>query len=111
MDIDVEQSGEIAVVTIAGEIDALTADEASAFLNTQLESGLERLVLDLGQVTFMSSAGIRLFLEILRKSRERGGDLRLARTPAAVARTLDITGLAQILKAYSSVGEAVSSFG
>ncbi len=111
MDIDVKHSGEIAVVRIAGEIDALTADQASALLRSQLDGGRERLVLDLGQVTFMSSAGIRLLLEISIKSREQGGDLRLARTPAVVARTLEITGLSRMLKAYSSVDDAVSSFG
>ena len=110
MDIRVEQFGEIAVVSIAGDIDVLTAVEASVFLNAQLDSGRERLVLDLGQVEFMSSSGIRLLLEISKKSREQGGDLRLARTPPGVARTLDITGLARIVKAYPSVDEALASF-
>jgi anti-sigma B factor antagonist len=110
VDIRAEQSEEVVVVSVAGDIDALTADEASALLNAQLEGGREQLVLDLGQVKFMSSAGIRLLLEISKKSREQGGDLRLARTPEGVARTLEITGLARILKAYPSVDEAVSSF-
>jgi anti-sigma B factor antagonist len=111
VDIDVTHSGEVAVVTISGEIDALTADEASALLNSQLDGGRKRLVLDLGRVTFMSSAGIRLLLKISKTSREQGGDLRLARTPPPIAQTLEITGLSRMLKAYSSVVEAVSSFG
>lgn len=110
MDIRVEQFGEIAVVSIAGDIDALTAVEASAFLNAQLDGGREQLVLDLGQVEFMSSAGIRLLLEILKKSREQGGDLRLAAVPGGVARTLEITGLTSVLEAYPSVDKAVASF-
>jgi anti-sigma B factor antagonist len=93
-----------------GDIDALTADEASAFLNAQLDGGRDQLVFDLGQVNFMSSYGIRLLLEILRKSREQGGDLRLAQAPPGVARTLEITGLPRILNAYPSVDEAVASF-
>jgi anti-anti-sigma factor len=110
VDIHAEQVGEIVVVSIAGDIDALTADEANAFLNAQLDGGSEELVLDLGQVKFMSSAGIRLLLVILRKSREQGGDLRLAKAPPGVARTLEITGLARILEVYPSVDEAVASF-
>jgi anti-anti-sigma factor len=106
----VEQFGEIAVVSIAGDIDALTAVEASAFLNAQLDGGRKQLVLDLGQVEFMSSAGIRLLLEILKKSREQGGDLRLAQVPPGVARTLEITGLARILETYPSLDEALASF-
>jgi anti-sigma B factor antagonist len=111
MNIDVEQFGEITAVSIAGDIDALTASEASAFLHAQLEAGRVHLILDLGQVRFMSSAGIRLLLENSRKSREQGGDLRLARIPAGVARTLEITGVDRILGAYPTVDEAVSSFG
>ena len=90
--------------------DALTAGKASAFLNAQLDGGSEQLVLDLGQVKFMSSAGIRLILVVLRKSREQGGDLRLAQAPPGVARTLEITGLARIVETFPSLDEALASF-
>ena len=110
MDIRSERIEEIVVVSIEGSIDALTVDEASAFLNAQLGGGQEQLVLDLGQLRFMSSSGIRLLLEILKKSREQGGDLRLAALPGGVARTLEITGLTSVLQAYPSVDEAVTSF-
>jgi anti-anti-sigma factor len=110
VDLHVEQFGETAVVSIAGDIDALTADEATAFLNAQLDGGREQLVLDLGQVEFMSSSGIRLLLEIWKRSREQGGDLLLAQAPPGVARTLEITGLIRILKVYPSVAEALATF-
>ena len=110
MDIRAEQLEEIVVISIEGDIDALTADEASVFLRAQLDGGREQLVVDLSQVNFMSSSGIRLLLEILKKSREQGGDLRLAAAPAGVTRTLEITGLTRVLKAYPSVEEAVASF-
>ena len=110
MDIHAEQLGGISVVSIAGDIDALTADDANAFLSAQLDGGRAQLVLDLSQVSFMSSSGIRLLLEILKKSREQGGDLRLAAAPAGVTRTLEITGLTSILEVYPSGDEAVASF-
>jgi anti-anti-sigma factor len=58
----------------------------------------------------MSSSGIRLIVEYLRRSRELGGDLRLAAAQPGVWRSLEISGLNRVLKAYTSIEDAVSSF-
>jgi anti-anti-sigma factor len=110
VEIRTEQIEQTLVVSIVGSIDALTADELASFLRTQVEGGQAVLVLDLGQVDFMSSAGLRLIMDILKRSREGAGDLRLAAAQPGVERTLEMSGLTRILKAYPSVDEAVASF-
>jgi anti-anti-sigma factor len=66
---------------------------------------------DLGQVAFMSSAGIGVLLDMLRKSHSMGGDLRLASAQPGVERTLGLSGMVRVLKTYASAREAVGSFG
>jgi stage II sporulation protein AA (anti-sigma F factor antagonist) len=111
MEIQSEQYQQTLVVSLAGSLDALTADQAQATIGTQLNGGQQQVVLDLSRVDFMSSSGIRLLLEMLKRSREVGGDLCLVAAQPGVQRTLEISGLVRILKIYPSVEEAVRSSG
>jgi anti-anti-sigma factor len=111
MEIQSEFNRETLIIALAGSFDALTAGEAQSDIGAQLEAGQGRVVLDLGQVDFMSSSGVRVLLETLRKSRSLGGDLRLAGAQLGVQRTLEISGLVRVLGVYPSVEEAVRSFG
>jgi anti-anti-sigma factor len=110
MEIQSERRQQTLVISLAGSVDALTADQAESFIGSQIDAGQEQIVLDLGQVDFMSSAGIRLLLQTLRMSRAIGGDLRLAAAQPGVERTLEISGLVRLFKLYPSVDEAVRSF-
>jgi anti-sigma B factor antagonist len=110
MEIQSERHQQTLVISLAGSLDALTAIQAQDAIGTQLNGGEQQVVLDLGRVDFMSSSGIRILLELLKRSRGTGGDLRLAATQPGVQRTLEISGLARLLKMYPSVEEAVRSF-
>jgi anti-anti-sigma factor len=111
MKIQSEQHQQTLVISLAGSLDALTAGQAQATIGTQLNGGRQQVVLDLSRVDFMSSSGIRMLLEMLKRSRGVGGDLCLAAAQPGVQRTLEISGLARVLKIYPSVDEAVRSSG
>jgi anti-sigma B factor antagonist len=110
MEITLKQLAEITIVSIAGPIDALTAPEMSTTLSSQIAAGQPYLVLDLGQVSFMSSAGLRVILGALKECRQAGGDLRLAAAQPGIAKILKMSGFTNILKAYPAVDEAVASY-
>lgn len=110
MDIQSEHRQSTLVISFSGSIDALTADQADSFISTQLDQGQQQIALDLGHVDFMSSAGIRVLLDMLKRSRAMGGDLRLAATQPGVQRTLEISGMVRVLKVYPTVEEAVHSY-
>lgn len=110
MELCTEQHDQTIVVTVAGSVDALTAGQVTSYLGAHVDSGQKQLVLDMSQVDFMSSAGLRTILDILRRARQPGGDFRLAAAQAGVRRTLEISGFTRILKTYATVDEAVASF-
>lgn len=111
MEFSVEQRNQTAVVSVAGSVDALTAGEVTNFLNTQLQAGSSRLVLDLSKVDYVSSAGLRTILATLKEARTKGGDLRLAAIQPNVQKVLQMSGFTSILKTYADVELAVASFG
>lgn len=111
MEVHAAQFDGVVVVTITGSIDALTAPQATEFLLARVAAGETQLVLDLGQVDFMSSAGVRTIMIVLKKNREQGGDLCLAGAHGGVAGVVNLAGLAQVMQVYATVDEAIASYG
>lgn len=110
MEIQSEQHQQTLAISLAGSFDALTAEEAQKCIETQLDGGQQQVVLDMSQVDFMSSAGVRVLLEMTKRSRGMGGDLRLAAAQPGVQRTLELSGLVRVIKVYASLEEAMGSF-
>lgn len=110
MDVTIDSRGDVAVVAIAGSIDAMTSPRLTEVLSEQLENGTVKIVADLREVDYTSSAGLRSMLASLKESRRLGGDFRLAAVQAPVFRVLEMSGFTTILKHFQTVGEAVDSF-
>lgn len=110
MEIRSEQQNQALVISLDGSFDALTADQVRQAMEMQIDGGQQWIVLDLSQVDFMSSAGVRVLLQMAKSVRVKGGDLCLAAAQSSVERTLEISGLARVLKTYLFVTEAVHEF-
>src|SRR4051794_26221621 len=81
------RAGDACIVVPVGEIDLGTIDEVAAALQ-QARAEASVVYLDLREVTFMDSAGVRLIVET-----ERACEFRVIRGPAAVQRLFDLVGL------------------
>jgi anti-sigma B factor antagonist len=100
---------QITIVELVGHIDGNTAPEAQARILAQAEGPGSKIVLDLGGVAYMSSAGLRLLLVIYRKIAGKGGKVVVANIPAAIAGTLEATGFLDLLMHRESVDAAVAA--
>lgn len=91
MEIKIRQDGEVAVAVVSGEIDSKTAGAAQAELLPLIEKS-GKTVLDLKQVTFMSSAGLRMLLLLYRQATARDGRVALVGLSDEVRDTMSMTG-------------------
>jgi anti-sigma B factor antagonist len=111
MEINSRMEEDVAVVTVAGSIDALTSEPVlNAFL-AEIQKGATRLVADLSGVVYTSSAGLRSLLAAQKEIRLRGGDFRLAGVQPPVMKLLKLSGFTNIIKMYEDTPTAVASFG
>jgi anti-anti-sigma factor len=83
-----------AVVTMTGEIDADNCAEVQRAVTDVLDRvQAAQVILDMGQVTFLGSAGIRALLSCRRAALHRGTGLKIGRAHQNVSQVLAITGL------------------
>lgn len=80
---------------VVGEIDASTAPTLEKAFD-DLPDGNGRVVLDLSDVSFIDSSGLRVLIALARRADEEGRPVVLDRPSPAVARLLDITGLVEL---------------
>jgi anti-sigma B factor antagonist len=78
-----------ACVRAVGEIDAATADLMEAAMVEAVPHAARSLVVDLGEVTFMDVAGLRVLMRARDAALRRGGDLVLDPVSRSVLRLLD----------------------
>jgi len=86
-------------VTAAGEVDSTSAPVLREHLETILDGDVQRLTIDLGQVTFLDSAGLCVLAAAHRRAVRQGVTMRVLASSRAVIRPLQITGLWDLLHA------------
>lgn len=79
-----------------GELDVESSSVLRAVLDEHLGAGLPRLVLDLRDVTFIDSTGLRTVLDARRSAAARGVELTVRPGPPEVQRIFTITGTAEV---------------
>ena len=97
--VDVSVSGPVARITAAGEIDSTSAPVLRQHVESLLDGDARELTIDLGEVTFLDSAGLCVLAAAHRRSVRQGVALRVLASSRAVIRPLQITGLWDLLRA------------
>lgn len=110
LQIDVENLKRVDLITVKGRIDSSNASEMDEALQGVMNDGRYNIVLDLSEVTYMSSAGLRALVSALRESKKRRGDVRIASPSERVVEVLDLAGLAPLFEIYENRTMAVGSF-
>ena len=96
--------------TPQGRLDALTVPKFEETLREQLNQGAAYLVVDFGDVTYISSSGLRALLTARRLARGQGGDVKLCRLSRRVYEIFEMVGFTQVFGIYDSVEAAQIAF-
>lgn len=106
-----EWFGRTAVVSAAGELDVLTSPQLSAGIETALAKKPGALVVDLNDVTFLSSAGMAVL--VAAREQAQGGDIKfgVVASGPATGRPLTLIGLAELVGMHPTLEEARAALG
>ena len=85
------------IVSLSGELDCAATPGVRARLDELRDAGWARVVLDVGEMTFVDSAGVHLFLDARERAAREGWEVTVAGACAALDRVAEITGVAGLL--------------
>lgn len=101
--------GDAHVVSVTGEIDLFTAPEFKQRVTAPIGAGIDRVVVDLTQTTFIDSSSLGVLIGADRRLKSRGGRLVVACDTDAIVKTLRITGLDGVFTVVSTVEAALDA--
>lgn len=98
-DVSVRDAGEHVLVAVRGELDLAVADDLEGILLPLVREG-RHAILDLRDLEFMDSTGVRVLVSAHLAAQERGGRFSIVRTSEGtpVRRVLEISGLDGVLE-------------
>jgi anti-anti-sigma factor len=97
MDITTQQSGDTLEVKVRGRLDAYWADHLSAALDEAVRGGAHRLRLEMADVSYLSSVGIRVLLKFYKQLQRIKGSFAVANPSEPVKTVLELAGLEVLL--------------
>jgi len=107
MEITERRTAEIVTLSLSGKLDTTTAKTFEEKILAQIESGDRRFVIDLAQLDYISSAGLRVFILASKRLNSANGKMVLCALKVPVKEVFDIAGFSSIFSVYGSHDEAI----
>ncbi|MCZ2126670.1 MAG: STAS domain-containing protein [Anaerolineales bacterium] len=99
------------LISVNGRVDSATAPQFARILEAAMDAGRFKLVLDLNELEYMSSAGFRALLAAQRNcKRYNRGEVVLARVPQRIREALELAGFTELFKTFDDPTVAVGNF-
>ena len=109
-DIKTEQlDGERYVISLAGEVDLYTAPEFKAQLLDVIGKGVQQVIVDFTDTTFIDSTTLGVLVGGVKRLRASEGELSLVCSDRNITKIFEITGLDSVFTIYPTRAEAIDS--
>lgn len=111
MKFNVKEKGDVTVIELSGRITLGSGDvKLREKLVEELNKGKKKIVLDLGEVSFMDSAGLGELVAAYTSAKRHGAQVKLSNLTKKIDDLLDITRLSSVFDTYNSTDDAINSF-
>jgi anti-anti-sigma factor len=107
-EIAIERRGDTAIARVSGEFDLAQVERFTDAVRG-LPDEFARVVLDLGQLTFLDSSGLREIVQLNGYAQRNGFELAVVPPHGSARQTLQVTGVEQWLHLIDSTGDEIGS--
>ncbi len=108
MEIEISNEQEITIITLSGELQRQTAPGIREKIIPLIAPDC-KILLDMSDVSYMSSAGLRLLLLFYRQIEDQHGHVVLTGLQEMVQDTMSITGFLEFFTAYNTIEEGITA--
>jgi anti-sigma B factor antagonist len=109
MEISERRTADIVTLSLSGKLDTTSAKAFEEKVLGRIESGERRIVIDLAQLDYVSSAGLRVLLLASKRLSSANGKIALCSLKDQVKEVFDIAGFSSIFSIYGSHDEAIKN--
>ena len=99
----------IELLRLVGSLDGLTSPDLLKAFNSAIDNSVTRIVLDMTEVNYVSSGGLRVLLMGAKKLKERDGEIVLFGMNQTVNEVFKLSGFEQLFSSFDSEEEATGS--
>src|SRR5262245_65727904 len=107
----VGKNEDIVAVVLSGRLDEDNCNYLVDCVEEEILEGRKKLILDCGQLEYISSMGLGMLVRVNARMKKIDGDVKLAAVQGAVAQVLSVVGLNRIFQIYPTVGDAITAHG
>jgi anti-sigma B factor antagonist len=94
--IERSQENGIAVLAVNGYLDAHTAPQFEKTIQEEFDAGRFRMIVDCAGLTYISSAGLGVFMSFIEDIREKGGDIKICSAAPSIGQVFDLLGFPEL---------------
>ncbi|MDX1957927.1 MAG: STAS domain-containing protein [Leptospiraceae bacterium] len=109
MEIKTEKIGKHILVRLIGRLDITQSDEVESALSKDVQSGEGDMIINLGQISYISSSGIRIFVGMVRELGRQGRKLKLCNITPPVKKVFDVVELLDLFDVHETEAQAIAS--
>lgn len=110
MEINHSVQGDVTVLAIKGRLDTLSASALDKKLNEIRQNNISKILIDLSELMFIASSGLRVLLALGKSVKANNGRLALAHMQQHVKDVFDVAGFTMLFSIYLSNEEALESY-
>lgn len=111
MEITTKEFKHCHMLSVSGRVDSATAPQFGEKLDAVIANGVFKIVIDMKDLEYMSSAGFRALLAAQRQcKRYNRGEVILAAVPDRIREALELAGFTELFKLFPDPLEAVGNF-
>ena len=109
MELEERTDGTAVVVSLNGRLDGLSAPALEAKVTAIVERGDARVVLDCGQMSYVSSSGLRALLVGARHCQQNGGKMTVAALQPECRNVMEMSGFHTVIECHETSEAAVAA--
>jgi len=98
-------------LSISGFLDAHTAPKLEEAIQSLLDDGRYAIIVNFKDLTYISSAGLGVFMGFIEEIRTKNGDIKMCRMSPKIYRVFDLLGFPTIYQIFDQEEEAMAKFG
>lgn len=102
--------GNVAIISLEGAVDAHTAPQFEQAVQAAVDEGKNHIVVDCSKLTYISSAGLGVFMSFVEEVRDEGGDIKICGLSEKAKQPFEILGFESLFDFCDDAETAKAGF-